>query len=776
MGEHMQRRNFMSLLLAAWTARLSAAADAGTGKAVLRLAVSATTSAGIFDAEGRLVRTLWSGRSLLAGPVAIEWDGRDDDGVPVRTDGQYEARLLSHNIRYEWEGVIGNTSSAAPGAQIHRAFGPINDMAIDAQGNAFYVVGYNEGQPALYRFDVSRPQQPKSVGTADFRRIFRYAATDGELSYFANIGLAAARDSPFRGADTFIVAFRVDDGSEYVFPAGKPRQGNFQWASGVDYEEQQFESQGVFPYAPTGLAVQRRGRLLFVSHRGSNQIRLFDKKEGRLLGAVEVDSPGDIEVAPDDSFWVICRSGDDLTVARYREQAGTWRLTQQIADTGIEPLAIGVSPVDGTLAVAYARTDQIRGYDDSGRSIWTLGRVGGYRQGGPEVEADRFSFSAGPAYIAFQADGSFWVGDPANERNLLFSPARQYIGQIQYLSHSYVSTVDITLPGRVFRGFQEFEIDYRKPLRQSWKLVGNWSVGLGASYQRKDFSGVRAVATLADGRTLATVFRSDADSDELVELTSNGLRPLGLRLSGEERLYPDGSLRTHVIRFGSLRVYGRHIESVEASGIPRWSAPALLAEAGGLRDSDPYYHDVPVIHGVNDPCYPKTDSGLVISFNPGKSKGFHLGALRPGIDGWLWRASPTGEWKLDEKGRVSTPDGTFEIGRGVQYPASMAVASGTSVIYGYHGEGWNGGQANQWMHFHESGLFLGQFGDPAYSGENVTSSKPGVAGNAFCPSLVTVGGQLYLWHNDESAHGGIHRWHIRGVDGIHVQSAPIQAG
>ena len=769
----MRRRRFVSLLCGAWAARSATAAGSGSRTAVLQLAAAATTSAGIFDARGRLIRTLWRGRMLPAGPARMEWDGRDDDGAQVPVGVRYEARLLSHNVRYEWEGVIGNTSSAAPGTQIHRAYGPINDMAIDARGNGFYAVGYNERGRALHRFDPNRPDRQEPLFRDDFRRVFRYAATDGELVYFANIGLVAPPGSPFRGADTFVVAFRVGDGTAHVFPAGKSREGNFQWQSGADYELQQVEGGGVFPNAPSGLAVQRRGNLLLVSHRGANQIRLFHKKDGSLLATVQVDSPGDIDVAPDDSFWVVCRGDGRPAVVRFRNSNGAWRADRQVIEPEIEPVAIGVSPADGTLAVVDAHGEQIRGYDDAGKAIWVLGQPGGYRQGGPEVMDDRFGFSAGPTYVAFEADGSFWIGDPANERNLRFSPQRHRVGQIQYLSHSYVATVDVNRPTRVFRGFLEFEVDYRRPLRQSWQLVRNWSVGLGAQYRRPEFTGLHTVATLADGRCYAVVFRNDADGDELVELAPTGLRPFGQRLRADERLYPDGSLRSHLIRFGGLQIFAKRIAGTAANGAPIWSEPTLLAEVARLAEHDPWYHDVPAIHGINDPSYPTTGSGLLIAFNPGKSTGFHLGALRPGTEGWRWRASPSGVWQLDAMGRVLTRDGTFELGHGVNYPASVAVASGANVVYGYHGEAWNGGEANQWMHFHESGLFIGQFGASPYPTDDPFTAKPGAAGNAFCPTLVTVGGQLYLWHNDENIHCGVHRWQFSGLDSLRIATAPI---
>jgi len=172
--------------------------------------------------------------------------------------------------------------------------------------------------------------------------------------------------------------------------------------------------------------------------------------------------------------------------------------------------------------------------------------------------------------------------------------------------------------------------------------------------------------------------------------------------------------------------------------------------------------------------YPDTASGLIVSFSPGRSQGFHLGAILPGREGWLWRASPSGSWQLDEEGEIVSRDGRYELGRGVQYPGNRVVTSGRHIVYGYHGEAWNGGQANQWMHFLDNGLFIGQFGRPNYPGNNRTFARPETAGNAFSPQLVKKNGVLYLWHNDEGVHNGVHRWRIDDIDTLHVIEAPIK--
>jgi hypothetical protein len=263
--------------------------------------------------------------------------------------------------------------------------------------------------------------------------------------------------------------------------------------------------------------------------------------------------------------------------------------------------------------------------------------------------------------------------------------------------------------------------------------------------------------------------------NEVVELTPTGLRMTGTKLDLGTKLYGDGSLRMHVLRFGGMNVNERPLEGFDDAGNPDWGAPRQLARAAHRRDNDPYYHDVPLVGGVNEATFPITEDGIVVSFNPGYSQGFHLGGLRLGADGWLWRASPSGSWDVDENGRIVQKDGRYEIGNGVQYPGNVVVTSGHHIVYGYHGEAWRGGQANQWIHYYDNGLFIGQFGRPGIAGKgNSGPAAAEAAGNTFSPQLVTANGNVYLWHNDESGHAGVHRWRLDGANDIQLLEAPIE--
>jgi len=105
--------------------------------------------------------------------------------------------------------------------------------------------------------------------------------------------------------------------------------------------------------------------------------------------------------------------------------------------------------------------------------------------------------------------------------------------------------------------------------------------------------------------------------------------------------------------------------------------------------------------------------------------------------------------------------GAYEIDDGVNYGGNYSQVLGRQVIYGYHGENYQGGgQAAQNMHFYDDGLFVGQFGE-AYNGHAPEEGAlPGYAGNGYFSSFtVTTNEDYYLWVNDESGHG-LQRWHF----------------
>ena len=72
---------------------------AGAISKTFTLATAGTTSAGVYDSTGTLVRTLWSGVKYPAGSVTAYWNGLNDSNVPV-ANGDYTIKLLSNNVQY----------------------------------------------------------------------------------------------------------------------------------------------------------------------------------------------------------------------------------------------------------------------------------------------------------------------------------------------------------------------------------------------------------------------------------------------------------------------------------------------------------------------------------------------------------------------------------------------------------------------------------------------------------------------------------------------------
>jgi hypothetical protein len=205
------------------------------------------------------------------------------------------------------------------------------------------------------------------------------------------------------------------------------------------------------------------------------------------------------------------------------------------------------------------------------------------------------------------------------------------------------------------------------------------------------------------------------------------------------------------------------------------------------------------------PTYPLTSAGELVVFDandghrPGKmgqpypygNHGNHLGVVARGENAaWKWQGSPWGTWSVGNQSKVlngvrgtqwyittDTMDGRFGANDTIQYAGSNAHSKGSTIVYGFPGEFFHEAEASQWLHFHDSGLFIGQFGtlNIGFVAGGIMApvhyALNGTSGNAYAPQL-TVGpdGQYYLYHNDENAHDGVHRWLLRGANRLKLQT------
>jgi hypothetical protein len=739
------------------------------------LSAPRTTSAGVYRSDGTLVRTLWRGEHMAAGSYKRIWDQLDDGGARA-TAGDYHFKVVHHNLQYIWEGVIGNTSAQAGAAVLHRSYlGPTSLAPV--AGGMFYAVGYNEGQSGINGFRLANPQLNQStVRLTDSFIGAAMIATDGQRLYWANTGGMVRK--------SFVAAFDVASGAQSVFSAGTAVCLNYRSGSTTCYPEQYHQSvlelRNTLDSVPTGIAVQKNGRILAVAYGADNAVRLYDKTSGLLLRVLSVSLAAtglnQIAIAPNGDLWVI--SG--RSALRYAALAAEPVLAATIGPL-VKPLAIAVDAQDDD-AVWLAdggASQQIHRFNSVGVLQQTIGRAGGCASS-VQVSTDRLCFQRAPGVeqtaIGVDDKRALWVVDTGNNRMLALAPDGSVSNQIAYLPVVYMATVDSGNPTRVFANYLEFAVDYSKPLTdsRSWTLLRNWLPALPAALRdagstNAGFGGFRTVQTLSNGRTYALI--SVNNKPAIVELTAGGqVRPVAtLRsaASGETPvvLYENGDLGYSATDSSRQSVLRLPLQGFDASGNPLWAKSPVVIAAAPLGAGAPTF-PAGTWTGATGARFPITDSGKVVYFSasPDASSGFHLGAVASGATSWLWQASPSGP--LDGLGTFQTHASDPKL----QYAGNLVYAVGRAIVYGYHGEGYtdlgNGryGQANQFMHFRDDGMFIGQFG--VASTRATSTSQPGLSGNAFSPTLVRAAGQTYLYHNDESSHGGVHRWRLDGVDDI----------
>lgn len=727
------------------------------------------TSAGVYTQDSVLVRTLWSGVTYSAGTHTATWDGKTNDGT-LAADGNYKVRVLSNNVQYAWEGTIGNNSDADTGSTVHGSYAPIITMAIAGQ-YGYLAKGYSEGSPSQIKIDLNAPRshiqiQPPHENTGQQTT---FVATDGINAYWAG-------NDPFDTSLYFVFATKTIDDKEVNFaPYGKTIDA----VRGRVYKSC-IDSVKNAVAIITGMAVQPTGKFLFISHGRMNALHVLNKTTGQTVQTLSYTAPGVLATDTANYLWMTHSSGGSGTIEKFSvDTNGILTSTGITISSVIKPFALGVSQNNQLIVAADgdSTSQQLKAYNNiTGAASWTFGQAGGYRDN-PDVANDKFYFrdvrSTMNTFIAFEADGSFWVGDPGNSRIQRYAADRTFLDRIQYQPNFYSCFVDRNNPTRVFAAFREFQVDYSKPLARnngSWVQVKNWGYHVTKEWAHQ-YNIFRSVNTLSNGKTYA--FLRNGSQWKVVELPASG----NLRLNGpvmsfdNTYMYPDGSLRKVTRMFQNQPTVWskRELTGFDASHNPVWGAWAVVAKTPPATPLDPGYA------GDANRLTPGevTSSGVVLSFDGAHALyNYHLGGVRSGDSTWLWRVAPS---TMKHYSGPFPADGAYDVGNGVKYSGVSAMAVERNIFWGYHGEFWKNSQTNKWNHVYDDGLFVGQFGvtGPELNGKKAAA---GMAGNAFCANMIKMGDTAYLYHNDEGLNGGcgIHRWRITGLNTVQEQEVPVR--
>jgi sugar lactone lactonase YvrE len=343
------------------------------------LDAEALTSAGVYDAQGRLVRTLWRMKKFPAGKQERGWDGLDEFGQPA-APGEYQYRVVVNEAVYRNVGAIGN--SGLPADSKHHTPTAMHDVAVDAEGAVYTVNYWDEAGADFTKWDkdgnsIYDAQYQMRNGTPNGAP---YAcATDEKYLYCTMEGWPGEQWKHSQQ----VQRFRLSDGkAEKLTEVGRP-DGHIQI---YEYPEKLIpkdapkEEAELMNWPLRAIAVL--GDSLLVADTIGGRVLRFHKVTGKPEGEFKVKLPTALAVDKTGKIWV----GHDRTRVSVFSVDGKPE-KEALTDLGrVKGLAFGP---DGRLYVADAGTGQVRIYDVAGEKPKAIGTFGQKAVPGDRA-ADRF--------------------------------------------------------------------------------------------------------------------------------------------------------------------------------------------------------------------------------------------------------------------------------------------------------------------------------------------------------------------------------------------------
>ncbi|WP_263353384.1 chitobiase/beta-hexosaminidase C-terminal domain-containing protein [Acidicapsa acidisoli] len=567
------------------------------------------TSAGVYNSSGVLVKTLWANTVFAPGTYTGGWDGTTDLGAPVPINGSYTVKLLTNNVNYNWDGMIGSTSENWLTPERWESFAWNGNLRMAFVGTTgWFSTGYAEGPFNFGYFEDTDPNRPMMVNPPnsnlpggavtspyfDSDLMLVDVATDGQWLYFASQPM-------WSGLLSYVTAFDVSasdpnsaipavfgNGASTSGPScslypesscGITTPGATAWFNTtLSYIDS--EPAGQLP--PTGIAVQKNGNILAVAHGDytsngtsfmgsdltayqSNMIRLFDKRRGTSLGVITSISNPTQMAFNSQGLWVLSNG----SVYLVSNPGGSNTVTQPIPSLS-NPVSLATnSATDHVFILDGGTSQQMKEFDSNFHLVGTYGVLGGYNDCNPTIRNDHLMLdnsaitgqnSSNLSWIRVEeTTGDVWIQDGGNMSRILHLTLAsasngintyKYVNQIQFHFPNYALATSKTMPTRLFVRLFEYAVSYdpETPLQPGDpdpNLGGNGSWNL-----------VKNWGVCADGAGGSTYEGFSASGQELgivtAEQLTNGQAYVEIGRSGDLLVYELPSSGTSPMRMTSV--------------------------------------------------------------------------------------------------------------------------------------------------------------------------------------------------------------------------------
>ena len=805
------------------------------------------TSAGVFDSSGALVRTLWSNQVFSPGTYTGGWNGNTDLGIQVPNNGPFTIKVLTNNVQYKWDGVVGTTSDSWFVPQRPESFGWNGNRRFAFVGKVGWMSsGYAEGSynfgyfmdtdpntammvnpynPEIQNNPITSPYDDQNIGIIDI-------ATDGQWIYLASQAFWDATSS-------YVTAFDVsvpnpNQAVPAVFGNGAivagpncplyplancgMNPGSLSWFNTtISYIDS--EPSGQLP--PTGIAVQHQGNILAVAHGDypsngsivhSGVIRLFDKRQGTLLGIIN-SIPNPTQMAFNSlGLWVISNGSLYLV----SDPGGSNQVSSPISSLSNALSVATDSSTDDIFILDGGTSQQMKEYNNSLVQISTYGVLGGYEDCNPTIRNDHLmldgtavtgqhstlagSNSSNVSWIRIEdATGDVWIQEGGTQSRILHlspivstSGMKTYTYVNQILNHipNYSATTSETMPTRLFSGLFEYSVSYdpNLPLESgdpdptlggngAWSLTKNWAVcadgAAGSPVTGISSGSIYAAEKLNNGKAYVEI--SSGQDLFVYRLSDDGMTPMSPTTTyfsnfNWKQLFRDGSLGYTNLEPGPQgfinSIFQMKLVGFDSQDNPIWNSSELVAQVNSDIQSQPHLSlgwNTPFsgIEPTTDGYFPLYMQGYNYNYSSTTNLP-HLGGVISGKSTFQWTAMPEVciNFPDNQGGFPCTKSFGGHDGIGPERTEGMSIF----VMY----DGQYASYGDQIYQFWEDGLLVGQFGnDSSYLNRIYNNVAPGQAGNIAAFSTVMVNGDVYVYHSDEAVHTPIHRWHVSNLQSVH---------